>query len=284
MNNVTCPVCPRHCQLLEGQLGFCRARIAKGGKVEPISYGKLTSLSLDRIEKKPLARFFPGSLILSAGSFGCNMRCSFCQNHEISQASIAPEEEGQAPVIYQQSTPQELVDKAVFLKAQGNIGIAFTYNEPGVGYEFVRDTSALSKEYGLKNVMVTNGYLSPDIFKELLPLIDAFNIDLKCFTQEGYTRLGGELKVIKQSIRLAVLAAHVELTTLVVPGLSDNEKDMTAQAEWIASLSPEIPLHISRYFPNWKEKEKPTPINTLYRLADIAKQHLQYVYLGNVGY
>lgn len=269
-----CPVCPRGCALEEGRAGFCRARVARGGAVVDENYGRLTALALDPIEKKPLARFFPGSRVLSVGSYGCNLRCPFCQNHEISQRAEAG--------AWRETTPEQLVDEALALRGKGNIGLAYTYNEPGVGFEFVRDTSRLAKQAGLENVMVTNGYMNPGPFGVLLETVDAMNIDLKCFTEEGYRALGGALSPVQQSIRAAAGKIHLEVTTLVVPGLSDGEADMEAQAAWLAALSPEIPLHISRYFPRWNAQTPPTPPGVIHRLVDVAQKYLRHVYTGNL--
>ena len=174
----TCGVCFRHCTIPEGQLGFCGGRTARDGRVEAYNYGRITSLALDPIEKKPFKRFFPGSLILSVGSFGCNLRCPFCQNHEISWSEQARALAKTAETV----SPEELVDLALRTRSQGNIGIAFTYNEPLIGYEFVRNTARLAKAEGLKNVMVTNGTAELAVLEELSPYIDAMNIDLKGFT------------------------------------------------------------------------------------------------------
>lgn len=268
-----CGVCPRHCTLAEGQAGFCRARAAFGGKVQCVSYGKITALALDPIEKKPLARFKSGSMVLSAGSFGCNLDCYFCQNHDISQSGPMPD--------MQDISPKELAQKAKELENKGNIGLAFTYNEPAVGWEFVRDAAFEAKALGLSNVMVTNGCFAEEVLAQLLPLIDAFNIDLKCFTEEGYKSIGGDLETVKSTIEKAAKSAHVEVTTLVVPALSDGEEDMRRQAEWLSAISPDIPLHISRYFPRWKAAAPPTPLAKLQALEEIAKESLNYVYLGN---
>ncbi|MDL2219022.1 AmmeMemoRadiSam system radical SAM enzyme [Ruminococcaceae bacterium OttesenSCG-928-O06] len=275
MNNpaqtARCPVCPRHCALAEGQTGFCRARIAQNGQVVAQNYGRATALALDPIEKKPLYHFHPGSRILSVGSYGCNLRCPFCQNHDISQRGPAQES-----IL----SPEALVQLALNARGQGNIGIAFTYNEPAVGWEYVRDAARLAAKEHLAPALVTNGWFCAPVRKALLPLIAAFNIDLKCFTEEGYRRLGGSLAPVMNTI--AAVAAHpgthLEVTWLVVPGLSDDEEDMQRAAAWLASLSPDIPLHLSRYFPRWHADAPATPPPTLHRLAAIAKQHLRHVY------
>lgn len=270
-----CPVCPRHCLLAEGQTGRCRARKNREGKIVSINYGKLTSLMLDPIEKKPLRRFFPGSRILSVGSFGCNLACPFCQNYEISMA-----DSGQAH--WREITPEALAGLAQEYQDRGNIGVAFTYNEPLVGYEFVRDTARLVRERGMKNVLVTNGCAEPSVLEELLPYVDAMNIDLKGFTGEWYEKLGGDLETVKRFIARAAQDCHVELTTLIVPGENDSEEEMEREARWIASLDREIPLHVTRFFPQYRMADKaPTPVERVYRLRDVAAQWLRYVYVGN---
>ena len=270
-----CPVCPHHCLLAEGQTGRCRARKNREGKIVSINYGKLTSLMLDPIEKKPLRRFFPGSRILSVGSFGCNLACPFCQNYEISMA-----DSGQAH--WQEAAPEALAGLAQEYQDSGNIGVAFTYNEPLVGYEFVRDTARLVRERGMKNVLVTNGCAEPLVLEELLPYVDAMNIDLKGFTGEWYEKLGGDLETVKRFIARAAQDCHVELTTLIVPGENDSEEEMDREARWIASLDWEIPLHVTRFFPQYRMADKaPTPVERVYRLRDVAAQWLRYVYVGN---
>ena len=274
-----CELCFHRCDLSEGQTGFCRARACQDGKIVPLNYGKITSIALDPIEKKPLRRFHPGSKILSVGSFGCNLSCPFCQNHEISMA-------GEGDVHSPYVPPQRLADLALEWKERdgaGNIGIAYTYNEPLVGWEYVRDTARLVKENGMANVLVTNGTAAPEILEELLPLIDAMNIDLKGFRAEYYRKLGGDLDTVKTFIARAVTACHVELTTLIVPGENDSPEEMEAQARWIADLNPEIPLHITRFFPQYHMLDrKPTEIQSLRRLAETAGQYLTNVSLGNV--
>ena len=270
-----CPVCPHHCLLAAGQTGRCRARKNREGKIVNINYGKLTSLMLDPIEKKPLRRFFPGSRILSVGSFGCNLACPFCQNYEISMA-----DSGQAH--WQEAAPEALAGLAQEYQDRGNIGVAFTYNEPLVGYEFVRDTARLVRERGMKNVLVTNGCAEPLVLEELLPYVDAMNIDLKGFTGEWYEKLGGDLETVKRFIARAAQDCHVELTTLIVPGENDSEEEMDREARWIASLDWEIPLHVTRFFPQYRMADKvPTPVERVYRLRNTAAQWLRYVYVGN---
>lgn len=274
-----CQVCMHHCALEPGQVGMCRARKNEGGKIICGNYGCITSLALDPIEKKPLHNFHPGSRILSVGSYGCNLRCPFCQNHEI---SMTDGKNFDAEHI----SPRQLADMALMWKEQkktGNIGIAYTYNEPLVGWEFVRDTAKLVREYGMLNVLVTNGTASQKVLEELLPWIDAMNIDLKGFREEYYRKLGGDLETVKTFIIRAVERCHVELTTLIVPYENDSLKDMENQAKWISGLSPAIPLHITRFFPRYRMKDREaTDVEQIYRLAKTAGNYLENVYVGNV--
>lgn len=273
---VQCEVCPHHCRIEEGQVGLCRGRRNKSGVIESHNYGRLTAMALDPIEKKPLYHFHPGGKILSVGSYGCNLRCPFCQNCHISM--VGGDEVDTAYV-----SSQELVEKALALKDRGNIGIAYTYNEPLIGYEYVLDCATLARKKGLKNVVVTNGYICKDPLKELLPVIDAFNIDLKGFTDEYYHKLGGDLDTVKRSIELASGSCHVEVTTLIVPGENDSEREMEELSDWLAGIDDRIPLHISRFFPRWRmEDREATPVKQIYDLAKIARKKLKYVHEGNV--
>ncbi len=281
-SGAVCGVCFRHCRIEEGGLGFCGARTCRDGKVICASYGKTTSLALDPIEKKPLKRFNPGSLILSVGSYGCNLRCPFCQNNEISWSDEAMRMADHSEYI----SPEELAATAEYYRDRGNIGAAFTYNEPLVGYEYVRDAAKLVHEKGMKNVMVTNGTAELSVLSELLPYIDAMNIDLKGFTDRFYSSvLGGDRKMVMDFIAEAVKTCHVELTTLIIPGENDSEEEMDELSSWAASLSPDrdVPLHVTRFFPCFHMTDRgPTDIELVERLADIARKNLKYVYTGNI--
>jgi pyruvate formate lyase activating enzyme len=274
----TCNLCPHHCRLQAGQTGFCRARMNFGGRMTSLSYGKITALALDPIEKKPLRLFHPGSVILSVGSFGCNLRCPFCQNHEISQVGLA---EAAGRDLH----PEQLLALAVRAKREyGSIGVAFTYNEPLTGYEYVWDAAHLLKQAGLLVVLVTNGQICATPWRRLLPFLDAVNIDLKGFRQEFYEGLGGDLETVKTAIRLAVAAqVHVEVTTLVIPGKNDSVREMERESLFLSQLSEEIPLHLSRFFPRYRELSlPPTPRETLLTLQQEAQKHLRHVFLGNI--
>ena len=251
--SVICELCFHHCKLEEAQTGLCRARACRDGAVIPLNYGKLTSLALDPIEKKPLRRFHPGSLILSVGSFGCNLRCPFCQNHEISMA-------GETDMQTVELSPEQLASKAAELRTRGNIGVAYTYNEPLVSYEYVWDCVSLVHAHGMVNVLVTNGTIEEDPWRTLLPLIDAANIDLKGFTPAWYRQLGGDLEAVKRSIILAAEQCHVEVTTLLIPGENDSVEEI----------------------PRYQMTDRPpTPVEQVYQLAEAAQSYLSYVYTGN---
>ena len=282
-----CSVCFRHCNIEEGKSGFCFARTNDNGTIKAANYGKITSLALDPIEKKPLYRFHPGSMILSIGSYGCNLRCPFCQNYNISWSEEARRQEQQARIF----SPAELTATALWCRDRGNIGLAFTYNEPLIGYEFVRDTARLVKEQGMVNVLVSNGTAELQVLHEVAPYIDAMNIDLKGFTDRYYTDvLKGSRQMVMDFIARAVQICHVELTTLIIPGENDTEEEMRQISRWIAGLENvsggrsgrEIPLHISRFFPQFRMTDRPaTDVRLIYRLAGIAREQLAYVYTGN---
>ncbi len=274
---VVCTTCPRHCRLPDGATGFCRARRAERGRVIAANYGRITSLALDPIEKKPIAFFKPGGWILSIGSYGCNLRCPFCQNDEISQ-------HGGDEVPCRTTTPAELADLAAQLRDErGNMGLAYTYNEPLVGWEFVRDCAREIRARGMSNVLVSNGCASEEVVAVLAPLVDAANIDLKGPSQRYYDWVGGDFASACRTIAmLHGSGCHVEVTTLVVPGRNDDDADMAATADVVASISPDIPLHVTRFFPRWRmADEEPTPVATIRRLADVARNRLRHVLVGN---
>ena len=279
-----CNVCFRHCKIEENSTGFCGARTCTNGQIVAVNYGKLTSIALDPIEKKPLKMFHPGSKILSIGSYGCNLRCPFCQNYTISWSQKAFEYKDRADFY----SPEEIVKAAQDFRPHGNIGIAFTYNEPLIGYEFIRDTAKLSKQAGMQNVLVTNGTATLEVLNQILPYIDAMNIDLKAFTQSFYKNfIDGDFQMVKDFITTSVQSCHVELTSLIIPGQNDSEQEMRELSTWVAGLEKQynkkIPLHITRFFPTFKLTDRePTPVSTIMNLVKIAKENLEFVFPGNV--
>lgn len=276
---VECTTCPRGCKLVPGMLGACHARGNVDGVVVPTGYGRVTSLAVDPVEKKPLARWKPGSTVLSLGSYGCNLRCPWCQNHSISQV-------GEDGVGWHTVSSEELAGLAVRLHAEDPrmVGVAYTYNEPLVSWEFVRDCGLLMHEVGLANVLVSAGCVSSAVVQEIAPLIDAANIDLKSFSSETYRTIGGDLATVQETIRLlaATSSCHLEVTTLVVPDVNDSVDEMRELAAWLASVDPDITLHVSRFFPNWRMRDRgPTPVSRVYGLAETARKYLAHVYTGN---
>lgn len=269
-----CAICPRHCSLEEEQKGFCKARTNISGTISCNNYGKITSLALDPIEKKPFARFHQGCKILSVGSYGCNLHCPFCQNNNISMADES------CDAVYM--SPDLLIKKAMELVPMGNIGIAFTYNEPLIGYEYVLDCAKVAKDNNLLTVLVTNGSICKEPLLELLPYIDAMNIDLKGFSQSCYDFVEGDLQIVKDTINISANHCHVEVTTLIVPQVNDDLAEMEEEVMWLASINSNIPLHLSRFFPCFEMNDKEsTPVTTLFQLKDIATKYLKYVYIGN---
>lgn len=270
---VQCLLCPHQCKIAEGQTGRCRVRQNQSGELVSLNYAEVSSIGLDPIEKKPLFHFYPGEMILSVGTWGCNLNCEYCQNWEIVH--------GYPPVVY--TKPAELAELAI---RQGpvNIGVAYTYSEPAVWFEYVLDAANEVKKNGMKNVMVTNGFINPDPLEDILPLIDAMNIDIKAFRPEFYrTVCSGELDPVKRNVARAAATCHVEVTTLLIPGLNDGVEEITELAQWLAGIDSEIPLHLSRYFPRYRMEIPPTPIESLIRAKQTAEKYLQNVYLGNLG-
>ena len=273
---IECRLCPHLCKIADGKRGICGVRKNTGEKIELMTYGVISGHSLDPVEKKPLYHFFPGRNILSIGSYGCNMRCDFCQNYHISQTRADSFSTG--------TDPEKLANEA--LNSPNNIGLAFTYNEPVIWYEFVMDTAALIKEKGMYNIMVSNGFVNRNPLNDMLELIDAFNIDLKAFNNSFYTKLtGAGLEPVKEALKqIAKAGKHLEITTLIIPGRNDSEHEMDLESQWISmELGNETPLHLSRYFPMYKREDPVTPESSLKRLYEAASKHLKYVYVGNTS-
>ncbi len=271
---VHCYLCPHGCILSPDGTGVCRARKNIGGELYSLNYARVASISLDPIEKKPLAHFHPGKKILSAGTFGCNFKCGYCQNWTIAHRDVKT----------MQLEPAELADMAADCVREGNMGVAYTYNEPSIWYEFVLDTAILVRERKLANVLVTNGFLCGEPLEKLLPYMDAMNIDVKAFTEEFYKKYcKGSLEAVKRTVETAAGSCHVEITTLVIPGLNDTPEEIGKLARWLSSISPEIVLHLSRFFPNYQMQNiPPTPPATLNAVRESAAASLKHVYLGNV--
>jgi pyruvate formate lyase activating enzyme len=270
-NIVRCEICPHHCKILPNKTGLCFIRKNIDGVLYLTTYGEISSIALDPIEKKPLYHFYPGSHILSIGSNGCNLKCPFCQNWQISTSETQREN----------ITIEELIKLA---KKHTSIGIAYTYNEPLIWYEFLLDALKEVHKNNLNNVLVTNGNINKEPLEELVPFIDAANVDLKGFTEDFYKWIGGNLKSTINFIEtLFKNNIHIELTNLVIPGKNDDTNIFTDMCKWIRNISENIPLHLSRYFPNYKLDISPTPEETLKRLYNIAKKYLQYVYIGNIS-
>ena len=269
-NTVKCHLCPHNCTIKEGKVGICKVRKNIEGKLISLNYGKQTSYAYDPIEKKPLYHFYPGRDIFSIGSFGCNLKCDFCQNWEIAHAT---------------TLTMEIEDEDILLlgKSKNSIGIAYTYNEPTISYEYIYHISKLAKEKGLKNVLVTNGFINEEPLKEILPYIDAMNIDLKSMNEDFYKKIcKGRLNPVLKTIEIAAKHTHVEITTLIIDGVNSSEEEIEALTNWIGNINREIPFHISKFFPHYKMQIPQTSYNTLIKAKDIAKKYLDYVYIGNV--
>ncbi|MCD5406993.1 MAG: AmmeMemoRadiSam system radical SAM enzyme [Desulfotomaculum sp.] len=269
-----CQLCPRHCIIAPGKTGFCRGRQNTAGVLYASNFGQLAAHAMDPIEKKPLYHYYPGKYILSVGTAGCNLRCGFCQNWQIAHA------DPQTIAV----TPEHLVAVATKQEPYPNIGIAYTYTEPFIWYEFIYHTARLARDQGLKNVLVTNGYVNQEPLRAILPFIDAINIDIKGFTDKFYRQhCAGSLEPVLRTVETAHSRCHVELTTLLIPGLNDSVPEIRKLVDWVAGLNPAIPLHFSRYAPSFEFKIEPTPPETLQRAREIALEKLDYVYIGNLG-
>lgn len=273
-----CSLCPHHCSIPDGANGICGVRFNMGGKLCPQGYGAVSAVALDPIEKKPLYDFHPGKMILSIGGFGCNLRCPFCQNHEISMDRGAASGIDKAKGLL---NPDDIVAAAKETASKGNIGVAYTYNEPLINYEFLMDCAALVRREGLFNVLVTNGFIETGPLEAVLPFIDAMNIDLKGFSDDFYKKAGGRLDPVLKSIEISSGRCHIEVTTLIIPG--ENEGDVEDIAKWLASIDPDIPLHLSRFFPNYLYSDRaPTSRESMFRLQETAGKYVNRVFTGNM--
>ena len=270
-NKVLCYLCPHHCQIIPGKRGVCRARLNKNGRLYSENYAMISSMGMDPVEKKPLYHFHPGSEILSVGTSGCNFTCDYCQNWQISQENPPLKEMGS----------EQLIKKA---DISGAVGIAYTYSEPSIWYEYIRETAEKAGSKGLKNVMVTNGYISIEPLKELIPYLDAANVDLKSFNNDFYKKLcNGKLEPVLRNIELLLNNdVHIELTTLVITDYNDSIEELRELFNWVHNLNPDIPLHLSRYFPGYKLEKPATDIDKIIEAYHLAREYLNYVYLGNV--
>jgi len=269
---IVCEICPRECKLGEGQVGFCQGREVRDGVLIATNYGEAASIAIDPIEKKPLYHVFPGSRIFSLGPNACNLNCDFCQNWQISQDRV--------PTRY-----ISVDDLARIAATNGSIGVAYTYSEPLMWYEYVRDSAKLLKDKGMLVVLVTNGYLNERPFRDILPVVDAMNIDLKSIDPDFYKKMcGGTIDEVLQNIKIAHEAdCHVEITHLVVTGHNDKEDLIDRLAKWVASVDPDIPLHLSRYFPHHHYLAPPTSAAFLQNAFEIARRSLNFVYMGNIS-
>ncbi len=273
-----CTLCPHYCIIGDGKTGICRVRKNIKGELYLQTYGSVSSMGFDPIEKKPLYHFYPGSLIFSVGSFGCNLRCKFCQNFEISQDVPRNIETSK------KYSPGEIVGIATEKKA--NIGIAYTYNEPAIWFEYIYDVAKQARREGLKNIMITNGFINPEPLDELLEVMDAFNVDLKAFTEDFYlTQTMSKLAPVKETLKqIRRSGKHLEITNLIIPGKNDQRADFVEMLKWIkGELGEDTVLHLSRYFPTYKMSESPTPPETINELWGLAKAALNHVYIGNMS-
>ena len=267
---VACRLCPRECTIAPGRTGFCGIRSNVDGALRADLYGKVAAVQMDPIEKKPLYHFHPGADILSIGTNGCNFRCEWCQNWHLSDGRASTRD----------ASPQEIVAMA---RQRDSMGIAYTYNEPLVWYEHVHDCCRLAHDAGLVNVFVTNGFINPEPLAELLPLADAMNIDLKSMRDDDYKRYSkGRLAPVQHTIREASKVCHVEVTNLIVTGVNDTREHISALVEFVASVDKAIPLHFSRYFPNFKFDNPPTAEETIQLAYELGTAELDYVYVGNI--
>ncbi len=275
---VRCIACAHKCLIPDGKTGICGVRRNIKGRLYLLVYGRVASRHIDPIEKKPLFHFLPKSYSYSFGTIGCNFRCDFCQNYDISQFKEVYGER----IIGEQLTPEEIVKEAIKTKCKS---IAYTYTEPSIFIEFAVDTAKIAKKKKLKNILVTNGFMTKECIDYFSPYIDAMNIDLKSFNNGFYAKYcGARLEPVLDAIKYAYKKRiHIEITTLIIPGLNDSEKELEEIAKFIESVDKNIPWHISRFFPMYKMKDREaTPLDTLGKAEKIGKKYLNNVYIGNV--
>ena len=269
---VRCELCPHYCELRDGQVGRCGVRKAQEGRLIATTYNRVGSVALDPIEKKPLYHFYPGTQILSVGTKGCNLKCQFCQNYRLAH---------DGKIRIQKISPKELVQLA---QKRNSIGIAYTYSEPLVWYEYILDTARKAKKAGLKNVLVTNGVINQKPLKELVPYIDAVNLDVKAMREEFYQDICcGEFESVKKTAEFIYDKVLLEITNLLIPDLNDSAGEIKELTKWIAGLDPNIPFHLARYFPRYKLNKERTSEASMQKAKEIAKKNLNYVYLGNIS-
>lgn len=281
-DKIRCLLCPHRCLIKEGQSSRCLSRKNIGGKLYSLNYGKVLGAALDPIEKKPLYRFYPSSYIFSVGTFGCNFDCLFCQNHSLVHSVPIEEKTEKKPNNYRDEvSPEELI--GAVLKTP-SIGIAFTYNEPTVWYEYIKDVLPLAKEKDLKTVLVTNGFIEEEPLHKILPMVDAMNIDLKSFSPQFYTKVcKGKIEPVINTIKKAASEIHLEVTCLVIEGYNSGDDEMEALSQMLSKIRPDIPLHISAFYPAYKMRDKlPTKPETIRHLCKTAQRNLKYVYPGNI--
>ena len=268
---VQCHLCPAECKLDEGKIGICGSRFVRNGDLVTDNYGEVVSVAIDPIEKKPLYHFYPAKSILSTGANGCNLGCEHCQNWSISQEK--------APTRF--LSPEQLTELA---QSRNTLGVAFTYTEPIIWYEYIRDTAPLLKEIGQKVVLVTNGYINPEPLKALMPVMDAANVDLKGMRPQFYKKIcKGKLAPVMDTIRtMGEYGIHLEITNLIIPTLNDSDKEIEDLVDFVASISDLIPLHFSAYHPDYKLDLPATPAETMLKARAIAMDKLKFVYVGNI--
>lgn len=282
-SRIKCRLCPRKCVISSGEKGFCKVRGNTEGEGETYNYGLVSALNLDPIEKKPLYHFYPGTKVLSIGSYGCNLKCNYCQNYEISQEeSFGAIEKLKSGKI----TPEEIERIAISEIKNGNIGVAYTYNEPIVWYEFMMNIAIRIKDVGLKSIMVSNGFVEKEPLRNITGIIDAFNIDLKGFTDRFYREItGGSLQPVLETLKtIAEAGKHLEITFLVIPEENDNVAEFEQMCKWIAeNCGKKTILHISRYFPRYKMTAPATSERVIEQLIGVGRNYLHYVYAGNTN-